>query len=186
MALSRKVCRSAKLIAIKVTLRSPLKLLKKLVNDSHPRVRLEAVRALSFLSGEEAVMDIRLEQIEVVPTSPRKTQLSALLKTGALDLSRPGDLLANLPGIPPLIRDAEGNRFTIDLMCLPQLKANASIRDALALVTSVVTLRAIETDAHHLDVVLGLLPRGYAEAQHQVQKNVVRLALARGLLPATS
>ncbi|MCA9175761.1 MAG: HEAT repeat domain-containing protein [Planctomycetales bacterium] len=32
-----------------------LKLLKTLVNDSHPRVRLEAVRALSFLSGEEAV-----------------------------------------------------------------------------------------------------------------------------------
>ncbi|MCA9714622.1 MAG: hypothetical protein H6713_28685 [Myxococcales bacterium] len=145
-------------------------------------IYIDAIR----LSGEEAVMDIRLEQIEVVPTSPRKTQLSALLKTGALDLSRPGDLLANLPGIPPLIRDAEGNRFTIDLMCLPQLKANASIRDALALVTSVVTLRAIETDAHHLDVVLGLLPRGYAEAQHQVQKNVVRLALARGLLPATS
>ncbi|MCA9129448.1 MAG: HEAT repeat domain-containing protein, partial [Planctomycetales bacterium] len=33
----------------------PLELLKKRVADEHPRVRLEAVRALSFTSGDEAV-----------------------------------------------------------------------------------------------------------------------------------
>ena len=35
--------------------KEPLALLKKRVNDDHPRVRLEAVRALSFLSGEDAI-----------------------------------------------------------------------------------------------------------------------------------
>jgi hypothetical protein len=35
-------------------LSDPLARLKKMVNDSHPRVRLEAVRAISFLDGEEA------------------------------------------------------------------------------------------------------------------------------------
>ncbi len=140
------------------------------------------------LSGEEAYVDIRIDQIEVLPTGTQKTQLSALLLTGALDLSRPGDLLAHFPGIPPLIRHAKGNSFRIDLMRLPQLQNNASIRDAIGLVTSVITLRAVETDARHLDVVFKLLPRGYAEAQRQVQENVLRpsLALARSFLPEPS
>ena len=34
---------------------SPLELLKARIDDSHPRVRLEAVRALTFLGGEEAL-----------------------------------------------------------------------------------------------------------------------------------
>ena len=41
----------------------PLNILKKLVADKHPRVRLEAVRALSFASGDEA-MEIALEVLE--------------------------------------------------------------------------------------------------------------------------
>ena len=34
---------------------NPMKLLKQQINDEHPRVRLEAVRALSFMSGDEAI-----------------------------------------------------------------------------------------------------------------------------------
>ncbi len=42
---------------------SPLELLQAGVNDSHPRVRLEAVRALSFMQGEEAT-EVALEVLE--------------------------------------------------------------------------------------------------------------------------
>jgi glucose/arabinose dehydrogenase len=41
----------------------PLALLKPRVNDEHPRVRLEAVRALSFTSGDEAI-ELALEVLE--------------------------------------------------------------------------------------------------------------------------
>jgi len=46
-------------------LRDPLELLRKQVNDSHPRVRLEAVRALSFLDGDDAdkAQEIALESL---------------------------------------------------------------------------------------------------------------------------
>ena len=37
----------------------PLELLRKQVNDEHPRVRLEAVRALSFFNSQEADRDRR-------------------------------------------------------------------------------------------------------------------------------
>ena len=33
----------------------PLELIRPRVNDDHPRVRLEAVRALSFMSGDKAI-----------------------------------------------------------------------------------------------------------------------------------
>ncbi|MCA9182654.1 MAG: HEAT repeat domain-containing protein, partial [Planctomycetales bacterium] len=33
----------------------PLELLRARIDDPHPRVRLEAVRALSFMSGDEAI-----------------------------------------------------------------------------------------------------------------------------------
>jgi HEAT repeat protein len=42
---------------------SPLELLAARVNDPHPRVRLEAVRALSFLQGDE-VIEVALGALE--------------------------------------------------------------------------------------------------------------------------
>lgn len=42
---------------------APYELLKDGVNDSHPRVRLESVRALSFLEGDEAI-EVALEVLE--------------------------------------------------------------------------------------------------------------------------
>ena len=47
---------------------SPLELLKKRIHDPHPRVRLEAVRALTFLGGEEsleAALDVLNYEMDV-------------------------------------------------------------------------------------------------------------------------
>ena len=43
----------------------PLDLLRKQVNDEHPRVRLEAIRALSFFDGDAAAkaQEIALESL---------------------------------------------------------------------------------------------------------------------------
>ncbi|MDX2035575.1 MAG: GDSL-type esterase/lipase family protein [Isosphaeraceae bacterium] len=45
--------------------KDPLALIRKQVNDDHPRVRLEAVRALSFFKGEDAALaqEIALESV---------------------------------------------------------------------------------------------------------------------------
>jgi hypothetical protein len=40
--------------------KEPLKLLQEQVNDEHPRVRLEAIRALSFFRGSEAAKAIEI------------------------------------------------------------------------------------------------------------------------------
>src|SRR5690606_34512854 len=42
------------LLAWRDRVSDPLAMLQTLVNDDHPRVRLEAVRALSFFHGEDA------------------------------------------------------------------------------------------------------------------------------------
>ena len=45
--------------------KDPLGLLQKQINDEHPRVRLEAIRALSFFTGKDAekAQEIALESL---------------------------------------------------------------------------------------------------------------------------
>ena len=47
----------------------PLELLRKQVNDEHPRVRLEAIRALSFFDGDQVAkaQEIALESLVLSP-----------------------------------------------------------------------------------------------------------------------
>ena len=47
----------------------PILWLKPMVNDDHPRVRLEAVRALSFLKGDDAI-ELALNILCLLYTSP--------------------------------------------------------------------------------------------------------------------
>ena len=46
-------------------MKKPLELLEQQVNDEHPRVRLEAVRALSFFKGKDvsAALDVATQSL---------------------------------------------------------------------------------------------------------------------------
>ncbi len=45
-------------------LQNPLELIRARIDDSHPRVRLEAVRSLTFLPPEEDVIEVALGVLE--------------------------------------------------------------------------------------------------------------------------
>jgi len=131
-----------------------------------------------------ARIDIRLEDIEIEVLSETKTQIGALLRSGALDVSQIGDLLAELPDMPGFIVDAHGNRLSIDLMRHPTLRENPRLQEIVGLVSSLVTVRALETDPSHVGVRFRPLPRGVLEAVEQVGDHVIEpgLRLARGVL----
>jgi len=60
--------------------------------------------------------------------------------------------------------EADGDRIVIDLLKIPAIANNFLLRRALAVMTPVVGVRAIETDRDHLYIAFRASPRGLPRA----------------------
>jgi hypothetical protein len=69
-----------------------------------------------------------------------------------------------VPNKPPAIVEADGDRIVIDLLKIPAIANNFLLRRALAVMTPVVGVRAIETDRDHLYIAFRASPRGLPRA----------------------
>ena len=137
------------------------------------------------LTGDEMRLELRLEDVSMIPVDTHKSQISALLVTRSLDLSRPGDLVQHLPDMPDMIVDAHGNRVVLDLMRVPQLAEDPLVRHALGLMTALVTLDGIGTEGEHLDLTFKPLPAGFVAAADAIGDHLVVPVLdrARTVMP---
>jgi hypothetical protein len=140
-------------------------------------VYVERVRA----NANELRIELRLEKVAVslvgMPDPP--TPVAMLVQSGVLDLSKPGDVVKRLPGMPPMIADASGDRIILDLMKLPAIAKNERLRRRIEVITSVLTVHGVETDEDHLDVSLRAAPEGVFKAARTVRDLVVRPRLDR-------
>ncbi len=107
---------------------------------------------------------LRLNDVKLVLLGESDAPVATLIKSGALDLSKPGNLVKFLPKRPLSIVEADGDRLVVDLMKVPAIADNARLRLALAVLTPVVNVRAVETDRDHLYVALRASPRGLPRA----------------------
>lgn len=121
-------------------------------------------------SSTALLIDVRLSNLKLEVKDPSVlSPISALLQSGALDLSRPGDLLNYMPVRPALLVDARGDRFTFDLMRHPSLSKEAA-RKIVAALVPLVGIQAVETEGQHLDVAFSALPRGAAHVLDEFKK----------------
>lgn len=103
--------------------------------------------------GSEAIrVTVRLRDVKLALAGAAESPVATLIQSGALDLSKPGNLVKYIPKRPAAIVEAEGDRIVIDLLKVPQLERNALVRKLLAVVTPVFNVRSIETDEDHLYV----------------------------------
>jgi hypothetical protein len=116
------------------------------------------------LSPHALRIGIRLSDVKLALLGESETPVATLIKSGALDLSKPGNLVKFLPKRPPAIVEADGDRIVIDLMKVPAIADNGRLRKALAIVTPVMAVRAIETDRDHVYLALRAIPRGLPRA----------------------
>jgi hypothetical protein len=116
------------------------------------------------LSPEALRIGLKLSDVKLALIGDSNAPVATLIKSGALDLSKPGNLVKFLPKRPPAIVDAEEDRIVIDLMKVPAIAGNDVLRRALAIVTPVMNVRAVETDRDHLYVALRASPRGLPRA----------------------
>jgi hypothetical protein len=112
------------------------------------------------LSADSMRIGLRLQDVKLSLLADSHTAAATLIKSGALDLTKTGNLLKVLPNRPAAIVEAEGDRIVVDLMKIPSIANSVLLRRALAIVTPVVGVRAIETDRDHLYVALRASPRG--------------------------
>jgi len=130
-------------------------------------------------SEEELTVAIRLEEVTLKLNGDAATPVAALIKSGSLDLSNPGDLMGFLPDRSPVLAEARGNRLVLDFMRDPKLGNNPIVRAAVGLATAWVTLDGAETDPGHLDLRLRALPSGVFGAARAVRRHVVLPSLGR-------
>ncbi len=123
-------------------------------------------------SLDELRVGIRIEGLTLTVLGESSSPLAGLLKSGALDLSKPGNLVAFMPKRPPMLVEAKDDRLTIDLMKVPKIAENPKVRRYLSILVPVASVRAIRTKDDHLDVHLkanlGGVPQAIAAARQTV------------------
>lgn len=112
----------------------------------------------------KAVVTARVANLDLEVLEGGDSPVAGLIKSKALDLSKVGNLLAFLPNRPPMIVDAKDDRIVIDLLQIPKVASNPTVKRALAIVTPVLTISSIRTRDDHLDMQLRCAPSRIAEA----------------------
>jgi hypothetical protein len=112
------------------------------------------------ITSDSIRIGIRLNDVKLALVGESDAPIATLIKSGALDLSKPGNLIRHIPKRPAMIVEAGGDRVVLDLIKIPKLAQNERVRKILSIVTPVLGIRAIETDRDHLYVALRASPAG--------------------------
>lgn len=116
------------------------------------------------ITADEIRIVARIADLTLKVLDGFQTPVAALVQSGALDLSKPGNLLAFIPKRPAMIVDAKDDRVVIDPLKIPKVAQNPKVRRALAIATPVLNVRAIRSKDDHLDVHLSATLSGISEA----------------------
>lgn len=131
------------------------------------------------ISGSELRIELRLEEVSLRLAGESFSPVALLIKSGALDLTRPGNLLKHLPNLPPFLVEAFENKLVLDLMKHPKVAGNPQARRIISALTSVVTLHGIETDENHVDVAFRAFPEGLRHAARSLRAHILEPAAER-------
>lgn len=120
-------------------------------------------------NAEELRLELRLADVSLKLLKDAPTPVATLIKSGALDLSKPGNLVAYMPKRPAFLVEAKDDRIVVDLMKHPTI---ARQNKWVGLVTPFVSVGAIRTDWEHLDVTLRPLQHGISQAISSVRERL--------------
>ncbi len=129
------------------------------------------VRANASIKIEELVLGpdqlkvkVRLSNVELKVLGESFTPVAGLIKSGALDLSKPGNLAKFMPKRPDVLIEAQDDYIVLDLMKNPKIRQNDKVRRILETLTPVVNVTSIETRDDMLLIGLKATPLGFPRA----------------------
>jgi hypothetical protein len=115
------------------------------------------------VSSEELRIELRFSDAAIQLLDESSSPLAALLRSGALDLTKLGNLIAVMPRRPEYVVEARGDRVVLDFKRHPKLSSPRADL-LLRLISPIVTIKEVSLEAEHLDVQLGLFEDGVRAA----------------------
>lgn len=116
------------------------------------------------VQADELTVRLRLRDTDMKVLDRSETPIAGLIRSGALDLSKPGNLAKFMPQRSPVLVEARDDVLVLDLMQVPKLANNFSLRKVLQRVTPVMNVAALGTDGDFLVVSLRAIPSGLPKA----------------------
>ena len=124
-----------------------------------------SIRVDQIEVGEEKFrVTLRLSDVTMKVLGESFTPVAGLLKSGALDLSKPGNLAKFMPKKSPVLAEAHDDVIVLDLMQEPKFAANERVRAILGTLTPVVQVSGLSTEGDFLILQLRASPFGLPRA----------------------
>ena len=107
---------------------------------------------------------LRLSDVTMKVLGESFTPVAGLIKSGALDLSKPGNLAKFMPKKSPVLVEAHDDIIVLDLMQDPKFAQNERVRGVLGTLTPVVQVSGLSTEGDFLILQLRASPFGLPRA----------------------
>ena len=116
------------------------------------------------VSDTKFKVTLRLNDVTMKVLGESFTPVAGLIKSGALDLSKPGNLAKFMPKKPAMLVEAHDDVIVIDLMQNPKFAENDKVRGLLGTLTPVVQVSGLSTEGDFLILQLRASPFGIPRA----------------------
>jgi hypothetical protein len=116
------------------------------------------------IGPEQLRVQLRLADVTLKVLGESFTPVAGLIKSGALDLSKPGNLANFMPKKPDVLVSAKDDVIVLDLMKNPKIRQNDKVRRVLETLTPVVNVSGLSTDGDLLLIQVRATPLGFPRA----------------------
>jgi len=123
-------------------------------------IRIEKIE----VSDHAFKVTLRLSDVTMKVLGESFTPVAGLIKSGALDLSKPGNLAKFMPKQSPVLVEAHDDILVLDLMQSPKFAENEKVRGVLGTLTPVVQVSGMSTEGDFLILQLRASPFGIPRA----------------------
>src|SRR6478672_1633622 len=112
--------------------------------------------------GEQSFkVTLKISDVTMKVLGESFTPVAGLIKSGALDLSKPGNLANFMPKKPDVLVSAKDDLIVLDLMKNPKIRQNDRVRRVLETLTPVVNVSGLSTDGDLLLIQVRATPLGF-------------------------
>src|SRR3569833_1018927 len=113
------------------------------------------------VSDHKFKVTLRLGDVTMKALGESFSPVAGLIKSGALDLSKPGNLAKFMPKKPAVLVEAHDDVIVIDLMQTPKFAENDKVRGILGTLTPVVQVSGLSSVGFFLFLLLRACPFGF-------------------------